>query len=52
MIIRKKNERKQSCPTSRYYPNICLEELRKTKKSPSQNTQSPGCDLKLEEPSN
>jgi hypothetical protein len=38
--------RKRSCPNKRYYPGICLEELRKTMKDLSQDSRSPGRDLK------
>jgi hypothetical protein len=38
-------ERKRSWPNLRYYPNICLEGLRKTTKIPSQDSRFPGRDL-------
>jgi hypothetical protein len=40
-------ERKQSGLILRYYPNICLEGLRKTTKVLSQDSQSPGQDFNM-----
>jgi hypothetical protein len=37
--------RRQSWPNLRYYPGSCLEGLRKTAKTLSQNSWSPGPDL-------
>jgi hypothetical protein len=37
--------RKRSWPNLRYYPNICLEDLRKSTKNLSQDSRYPGWDL-------
>jgi hypothetical protein len=42
--------RKRSWPNSRYYPGICLERLKKTMKTLSQDSRSPGRDLNPEPP--
>jgi hypothetical protein len=39
------SRRKRSWPNLKYYPGICLEGTRKTTKSLSQDSQSPGPDL-------
>jgi hypothetical protein len=39
--------RKRSWPNLRYFPSICLEGLRTTKNTVSQDSQSPGQDLNL-----
>jgi hypothetical protein len=44
------NELERMWPNLRYYPNICLEGLRKTTKSLSQDSRSPGRDLNLGPP--
>jgi hypothetical protein len=45
MMIYKGCGRKRSCLNLRYYPDICLDVLRNTTKTLSQDSRSPGQDL-------
>jgi hypothetical protein len=45
MINLKECGRQRSCPTSRYYPGICLEGIRETTKNISHDSRCPGRDL-------